>query len=106
MRGGARLGDPAGQHFVMSNSQLSRTDRASREVLTTHMSVEESYNQWSATYDTDANRTRDLDQAITCLEQRPAGGVRVDLSDHRTVQMDTQPARAGQPQGSRDESPQ
>ena len=29
------------------------------------MSVEESYNHWSVTYDTDANRTRDLDEAVT-----------------------------------------
>ena len=29
------------------------------------MSVQESYNDWSATYDTDENLTRDLDQAVT-----------------------------------------
>jgi malonyl-CoA O-methyltransferase len=29
------------------------------------MRVEEAYNQWSATYDTDENHTRDLDQAVT-----------------------------------------
>jgi ubiquinone/menaquinone biosynthesis C-methylase UbiE len=29
------------------------------------MSVQESYNHWSATYDTDENLTRDLDQAVT-----------------------------------------
>ena len=29
------------------------------------MRVEEAYNQWSATYDTDENRTRDLDQVVT-----------------------------------------
>lgn len=29
------------------------------------MSIQEAYNQWSATYDTDENRTRDLDHAVT-----------------------------------------
>lgn len=29
------------------------------------MSVQEAYNHWSATYDTDENLTRDLDQAVT-----------------------------------------
>ncbi|MFC1879332.1 class I SAM-dependent methyltransferase, partial [Chloroflexota bacterium] len=29
------------------------------------MSVKESYNLWSATYDTDENLTRDLDQTVT-----------------------------------------
>jgi ubiquinone/menaquinone biosynthesis C-methylase UbiE len=29
------------------------------------MSVQESYNHWSATYDTDENFTRDLDEAVT-----------------------------------------
>jgi ubiquinone/menaquinone biosynthesis C-methylase UbiE len=29
------------------------------------MSIQEAYNQWSATYDTDKNLTRDLDQVVT-----------------------------------------
>lgn len=29
------------------------------------MSIQEAYNHWSATYDTDENRTRDLDHAVT-----------------------------------------
>jgi malonyl-CoA O-methyltransferase len=29
------------------------------------MRVQQAYNHWSATYDTDSNRTRDLDQVIT-----------------------------------------
>jgi malonyl-CoA O-methyltransferase len=29
------------------------------------MSVQEAYNKWSATYDTDENLTRDLDQTVT-----------------------------------------
>ena len=29
------------------------------------MKIEEAYNHWSATYDTDVNRTRDLDQVVT-----------------------------------------
>jgi ubiquinone/menaquinone biosynthesis C-methylase UbiE len=29
------------------------------------MSIQEAYNQWSATYDTDRNLTRDLDQVVT-----------------------------------------
>ncbi len=29
------------------------------------MSVQEAYNHWSTTYDTDVNRTRDLDQLVT-----------------------------------------
>ena len=29
------------------------------------MRVEEAYNHWSATYDSDQNRTRDLDQVVT-----------------------------------------
>ena len=33
------------------------------------MNINEAYNQWSISYDTDRNRTRDLDQAVTrhCL---------------------------------------
>ena len=29
------------------------------------MSIQNAYNEWSETYDTDENRTRDLDQAVT-----------------------------------------
>ncbi len=28
------------------------------------MSIQQAYNQWSSSYDTDANRTRDLDQSV------------------------------------------
>ncbi len=41
------------------------------------MNVQESYNQWSSSYDQDRNRTRDLDQAVTSqlLGGRPVASI-------------------------------
>jgi ubiquinone/menaquinone biosynthesis C-methylase UbiE len=39
------------------------------------MSVQEAYNEWSLTYDSDTNATRDLDQTVT---RRVLGGLRVE----------------------------
>jgi ubiquinone/menaquinone biosynthesis C-methylase UbiE len=39
------------------------------------MSIQQAYNEWSLTYDTDTNATRDLDQVVT---RRVLGGLRAE----------------------------
>jgi ubiquinone/menaquinone biosynthesis C-methylase UbiE len=49
----------------MTDPPLTVSDSEAKRVVTANMDVQESYNHWSATYDTDENLTRDLDQLVT-----------------------------------------
>jgi ubiquinone/menaquinone biosynthesis C-methylase UbiE len=43
--------------------QIGSVNKLDRDIL--YMSIQEAYDRWSVTYDTDANLTRDLDRIVT-----------------------------------------